>query len=870
MRLPTLFSVAAAALLTLGALAWTPSAKATPAGQTLRTRANFNEGWRFELGKVDGAERADFDDSSWESVGLPHSFSIPYFRAPSFYTGDGWYRKTFTLPSGPTGRRYSLEFEGAFQDARVYVNGVELAHHQGGYTGFPVDITPAVKPGRNIVAVKVNNDWSATLAPRAGEHVFSGGLYRDAWLVSTDAVHVPWTGTRVTTPDLSAAAGKVKVETEVSNSDAASAYVDIKTRIVDDKGSVVAVMPEGHVLLAPGETRIVSQMSAPVKRPRLWSPDTPVLYHAVTLLSVKGRERDRFETEFGFRWFKWTVDKGFFLNGEHLYFRGANAHQDQAGWGDAVTNGAIERDVQILKDAGFDFIRGSHYPHAPHFAETTDKLGMLFLSEAPLWGTAGFSNPWGASAYPTDPAEFAAFDTNVKQQLTEMIRINRNHPSIIAWGMDNEVFFTAKDTLPQARRLLKEMVALTHELDPTRPASIDGAQRGDIDKLGDIAGYNGDGASLFPDPGIPNFVAEYGSMMTERPGVYEPGWDDLLNTPGADKTKEGSWRLPWRSGEAIWAGFDHGSIAGKKFGGMGLIDYFRLPKRQYYWYRNAYAHIPPPVWPVEGTPAALRITTSSPVIRRADGTDDVQVIVSVVDAQGRRVSNSPAVRLAIESGPGELPTGRSIDFTPDSDILIRDGEAAITMRSWQAGITRLRATSPGLKDGMAAVRTLNGPPFIPGVTPLAADRPYMPYAPPVHARPGDSVFGLSNPTFASSSAPGHSSRLVNDGSPGTWWAPASDDTQMSVTLDMERVVNVHAMTLTFPKAGPYGFVAEIQDMQGNWQKLVEQIQGQDTSAVRTVETEVHEGRLIRVQLRVPPGYPAGLAELQIRGELRTN
>jgi len=869
-RLQALFAIVAAALLTLGAVAWAPSADAAAASRPLRTRANFNADWRFRLGTVDGGERPDFDDRSWEHVGLPHSFSIPYFRAPDFYTGDGWYRKSFVIPSGPPGRRYSLEFEGAFQDARVYVNGVELAHHRGGYTGFPVDITPAVRPGRNVVAVKVNNAWSATLAPRAGEHVFSGGLYRDVWLVSTDAVHVPWTGTRVTTPDLSAASGKVRVDTEVSNSGAVPVEVTVDTRIIDDRGAVVATLPRGHVRLAPGEMQIVSQLSAPIAKPRLWSPDTPVLYRAVTRLSVGGRDRDRFETEFGFRWFEWTADRGFFLNGKHLYFRGANVHQDQAGWGDAVTNGAIERDVRMLKDAGFDFIRGSHYPHDPHFAETTDKVGMLFLSEAPFWGTAGFKNPWGAPAYPTDPADFAAFDANVKQQLAEMIRINRNHPSIIAWGMDNEVFFTTRETMPEVRRLLKEMVALSHKLDPTRPASIDGAQRGDIDKLGDIAGYNGDGASLFPDPGIPNFVAEYGETMTERPGDYAPGWGDLPNTPGADKTKPGSWRLPWRSGEAIWAGFDHGSIAGKRFGGMGMIDYFRLPKRQYYWYRNAYAHVPPPVWPVEGAPAALRVTTSSPVIRRADGTDDVQVIVSVVDAQGRRLSNSPPVRLAIESGPGELPTGRAIDFAPDSDILIRDGEAAIAMRSWQAGITRLRATSPGLKDGVATVRTLNGPPFRPGVTPLAPDRPYTPYVAPVRARPGDGVFGLNNPTFASSSAPDHSSRLVNDGDAATYWAPAPGDAEMTLTLDMERVVEVHALTLTFPQAGPYGFLAEIQDAQGNWRKLAEQVEGQDTSAVRTVETEAREGRKVRIHLRAPAGYPAGLAELRVGGALHTD
>lgn len=842
----------------------------TDIGQSRRAKANFNADWRFKLGRSDGAEASSFDDRSWEPVGLPHSFSQPYFRAATFYTGDGWYRKTFSLPTSVRGRRLSLEFEGAFQDARVYVNGVEVAHHRGGYTGFPVDITNVVRPGHNVVAVRVNNDWDPTLAPRAGEHVFSGGLYRDVWLVTSDAVHVPWTGTRVTTPDLSARSGRVSVETEVRNDGDAVATVKVATRIVDAAGTTVATLPVSEVSVAAASTVIATQTSAPIAHPRLWTPETPALYHAVTTLTVAGRQRDRFETEFGFRWIRWTADKGFFLNGQHRYFRGANVHQDQAGWGDAVTNGAIDRDVRLIKDAGFDFIRGSHYPHDPHFAEATDRQGMMFLPEAPFWGTAAFKNPWGASSYPTDPAHRPAFDASVKQQLTELIRINRNHPSVVAWGMDNEVYFSPKDTLPEVRRLLREEVALAHQLDPTRPAAIDGAQRGDIDKLGDIAGYNGDGASLFPNPGIPNFVAEYGVTMADRPGAYAPGWDDLPNTPGAEKDKEGSWRLPWRSGEVIWAGFDHGSIAGKRFGGMGMIDYFRLPKRQYYWYRNAYAHVAPPVWAIPGTPAALRLSTSSPTIQRADGTDDVQVVVSVVDAAGRRLSDSPPVHLAIESGPGELPTGRSIDFSPNSDIVIRDGEAAIVMRSWQAGTTRLRATSRGLKDAVVEVQTLQGPAFQPGRTRLVAAKPYMPFQPAVQERPGDGVFGLNNPTFASSYLPDHSSRLVNDGNADTYWAPELGDKAMAVTVDMERMVEVHRLSLTFPEAAPYGFVAEVQDRQGNWQKLAEQIEGQDSARNRTIETDAHEGRNVRIRLRAPRGAIAGVSEVQITGALRAD
>lgn len=833
-----------------------------------RTRLNFNADWRFKLGSHDGAQGVAFDDRGWDMIGLPHSFSIPYFRAPDFYTGDGWYRKTFTLPALTPNRRLSLEFEGAFQDARVFVNGIEVAHHRGGYTGFPVDITNVAQPGRNLVAVRVNNEWQATLAPRAGEHVFSGGLYRDVWLVASDAVHVPWTGTRVTTPNLSAASGRVAVETEVRNDSDAATAVTVRTRIVDARGRTIAALPDAHVSVASGTTAIAKQTSAPVSRPHLWSPETPTLYHVATTLLVGRHARDHFETEFGFRWIKWTADQGFFLNGQHRYFRGANVHQDQAGWGDAVTNGAIDRDVRLIKDAGFDFIRGSHYPHDPHFAEATDRQGMLFLPEAPFWGTGNFDSPWGGSAYPTNPADRAAFDASVKQQLTELIRINRNHPSIIAWGMDNEVFFSPSETMPEVQRLLRDEVALSHQLDPTRPASIDGAQRGDIDKLGDIVGYNGDGASLFTHPGIPNFVAEYGSTMTDRPGEYAPGWGDLPSTVGADKN-EGSWRLPWRSGEVIWAAFDHGSIAGKRFGGMGMIDYFRLPKRQYYWYRNAYAHIAPPTWPVSGKPAALRLTASSPTIARADGTDDVQLIVSVVNAAGRRLSNSPPVHLAIESGPGELPTGRSIDFAPDSDIEIRDGEAAIAMRTWQSGTTRLRATSPGLKDAVVEVRTLQGQPFGAGKTPLVANRPYVAFQPSVRGRQGDGVFGLNNPTSSSSNARGHSSRLVNDGDDATYWAPATGDAAMAITVDMERVVEIHGLSLTFPEAAPYGFLAEVQDRQGNWHKLAELPEGQERTRNRSIETDTRAGRMIRIRLRVPAGAVPGLSEVQVTGALQT-
>jgi beta-galactosidase/beta-glucuronidase len=226
-----------------------------------RARVSFNADWRFTLGDVPGAQSPDFDDAKWESIGLPHRFSIPYFRSDSFYVGYGWYRKALSLPALPTGRRLSLEFEGAFQEAEVFVNGIAVGHHRGGYTGFPVDITSAVRSGKNVVAVRVNNKWGPTLAPRAGEHVFSGGLYRDVWLIATNDVHVGWSGTSITTPELSDASGRAAVDTEVRNESAISANVTLHTQILDDRGSIVSTLPDVQVTIPSGQTMIGKQES---------------------------------------------------------------------------------------------------------------------------------------------------------------------------------------------------------------------------------------------------------------------------------------------------------------------------------------------------------------------------------------------------------------------------------------------------------------------------------------------------------------------------------------------------------------------------------------------------------------------------------
>ncbi|HLP77893.1 MAG TPA: beta galactosidase jelly roll domain-containing protein, partial [Candidatus Paceibacterota bacterium] len=161
------------------------------ASSASREIVNFNREWKFQLGDVSDAGDATFDDSKWSDANLPHSFSMPYFAAnDKFYVGYGWYRKAFEVPAQWAGKRVNLEFDGVFQVAEVFINGRHVGEHHGGYTGFTFDITDAVKSGVNVVAVRVNNLWNPRLAPRAGEHTFSGGIYRDAHLVITAPLHV--------------------------------------------------------------------------------------------------------------------------------------------------------------------------------------------------------------------------------------------------------------------------------------------------------------------------------------------------------------------------------------------------------------------------------------------------------------------------------------------------------------------------------------------------------------------------------------------------------------------------------------------------------------------------------------------------------
>ncbi|MEV6544133.1 glycoside hydrolase family 2 TIM barrel-domain containing protein [Streptomyces sp. NPDC051665] len=842
----------------------------------MRHRISINRDWRFALGDPPDAAHPHFDDAGWQQVGLPHSFSLPYFQETSFHIGPGWYRRTLTLEEAHTADVVRLDFEGAFQTADVFVNGVAVGRHEGGYTGFAIDISEHVHLGANLLAVRVDNTWNPEIAPMAGEHVFSGGLYRDVWMETMGPLHVDWHGTRVTTPGLDHGRPTVCVETELRNTEQAPALLQVVTQILDPDGRVVASVESGDIRCPPGVTT-VRQTTEVIRDVRPWSPETPDLYRAVsTLLSAQDAVVDRYETRFGFRHFSWTADQGFFLNGAHRYLRGVNVHQDQAGWGDAVTNRSIRRDLEMVKDAGFDFVRGSHYPHDPAFTAYADELGLLVWSEGVFWGTGpGGASPWGGGSYPVDERHRAGFEASLRAQLAEMIRINRNNPSVVVWSMGNEAFFCDPRVLPEVRRVLTELVEVAHELDPTRPAAVGGAQRGDLDHIGDIAGYNGDGAHLFRDPGVPNMVSEYGSVMEERPGTFAPGWGDL--TEGVEPTPDVPfpWRFPWRSGEVVWCGFDHGSIAGHRFGSMGLVDYARLPKRAWYWYRQAYRELPPPPWPVAGQPTRLLLEADRTVLERSDGTDDLQIVVTLADEQGRPVAATAPIVLTIESGPGEFATGRRICFgdadAADNTCVVRDGRAAAFFRSYHAGASHIRATSPGLQDAVLRVITAQEPPFT-GFSAVPLDRSASRSGLDRSPRPGpDSLtnFGRDNPTRASSNAPEHPSLHVNDGSPTTYWAPLDGDNESWVAIDLERLVTVHHVQITFPGEGRRRFLVEASRDRAAWTVIADLSAegGLSTARVQDLGVDKTVARQVRVRFLPDSDAAQGVTALSVLGHL---
>lgn len=775
-------------------------------------RKPFNNDYRFHFGVTPEAVLPEFDDSAWGAVGLPHSFSIPYFRSRHFPIGEGWYRKTFTMPEVNPGKRYSLYFEAAFQHCDVYLNGTRVGGHEGGYTGFEVPLTPALKPEKNVLSVRVDNFWDAQLPPRAGEHVFSGGLYRDVWWVETGDVFIEKGRIKITTPEVSETAAKVAWKLNLKNDSATERTCTLRLHVSSRTGNASALERTFSVTLPASGTLPLSGM-LDLETPLLWSPDTPHLYGAAFELTdgKTGELLERLEETFGVRWFNFSATEGFFLNGKHLVLRGANRHQDAAGWGDAVSNRAHERDAELLKACGMNFVRGSHYPHDKAFLDACDRLGLLFWSENTFWGIGGFGGEgyWNASAYPVNSGDWSAFEAADARILEEMIEERFNHPSVIVWGLSNEPFFTHASVMERAHDHIRAQLARVETLDPSRPGGVGGAQRQGFDKLGGIIGYNGDGAR-FPAPGGPSIVTEYGSHVANRPGVYAPTYGETTENVPA-----------WRAGQALWCAFHHGSIAGD-MGRMGMIDYFRLPLRQWYWYRNAYAGIAPPQWVKPGKAAALRLSADRAAIR-CDGTDDALIQIQVVDANGQAIDNNPEVTLRIAQGPGEFPTGSVITFRHNTDIDIREGLAAIALRAWHTGEIRLIAESPELPSAGLILKAVAGESeAVAWREELKAvwqkPRVYRagPFARQISDEEVRSNLAYTRPVRVSSQESRNPAEAANDADPATRWCAADGTYPQWWQVDLENFYRVKDIEIIFEGEAGFMLRAEVSDDGATW------------------------------------------------------
>lgn len=310
---------------------------------------------------------------------------------------------------------------------------------------------------------------------------------------------------------------------------------------------------------------------------------------------------------------------------------------------------------------------------------------------------------------------------------------------------------------------------------------------------------------------------------------------------------ENPWNPPvWRSGHIIWCGFDHGTIGGSRLATMGLVDYFRLPKRSYYWYQEAYKknrHNPTePEWAQPGIPTKLHIETSDTITNSTDGTDDIQCIITILDANNQHISNNVPVELSILSGPGEFPTGRSISFTPPSpdetsDIQIRDGMAAISFRSYHGGRTLLCATSPGLQPDTIEILTSGTPAWKEGITHPCAERPYKRYTEAMEQQSMKSealLLSLNRPTWASSVATGSSSSNANDSDDSTCWKAAPNDSTPWWKVHLEAAYSLNAIQIAFPEANDtYTYKIEVSSDDVHWQEIVHEKPKMNKSRIRT-------------------------------------
>lgn len=581
-----------------------------------RVVTELREGWKFSRGSMEGAHQPGFNDKAWQIVSVPHDWAIygPFDkeidkqvvaitqnnekvasektgRTGSLpYIGEGWYRNTFRLPHFQKGQKAILLFEGAMSEPKVYLNGEKVGEWNYGYSYFYFDITGKLLPGEeNLLAVHLRNvGESSRWYPGAG-------LYRKVSIIVKNIESIDQWGTSVTTPVITPELAKVNIKTKVSGTG-----LLLVTDLLDAEGKKVASDTAKTVFGNEFDQAIG------VAQPKLWSPESPYLYKAVTRLYAGGVLKDEVTTRFGIRQIGYSPATGFTLNGKTRKFKGVCLHHDLGPLGAAVNIAALRRQMRILKDMGCDAIRSAHNMPSLEQLELADEMGFLFLAES--------FDEWARPKVKNGYARF--FATDAEKDVVNLVRATRNHPSIVMWSSGNEV---PDQHGAEGAKRAKWLQDIFHREDPTRPVTVGMDQvkatmQSGFGALLDIPGLNyrthlyEEAYKAFPQGFL--LGSETASTVSSR-GVYkfpvvkgvEKQYPDLQsssydleycswsNLPEDDFILQDD--KPWVIGEFVWTGFDYlgeptpyDDKWPSRSSYFGMADLAGLPKDRYYLYRS--------------------------------------------------------------------------------------------------------------------------------------------------------------------------------------------------------------------------------------------------------------------------------------------
>ena len=611
----------------------------TVSSGTTSRESNFNNGWKFYLGDNSSASGANFDDSSWDDVSLPHDFSIgreftASGEAESGFLpgGTGWYRKTFVLPESYAGKTLVINFDGVYSDAYVYVNGTQLGENHYGYTSFAFDISDYVTcdgSTENVIAVKAVNNIPSS-------RWYSGsGIYRDVTLIATDPVHVERYGTKVTTPDIASGTGTVSTEVTVKNDSNTAANVTVRNTVYTSDGTQASNFAETSVTVNAGATATATSEPV-VSKPELWSTDSPTMYYVSTELLVDGSVVDTYDTEFGFRYFSFDSDTGFYLNGEAVKLNGVCMHHDQGALGSAAAYDAMYRQLAKMKDMGVNAIRTSHNPADEDFIDICNELGLLVMEEAfDGWSVSknGNSNDFGKYFNTSLSSSNQILGGNSSMTWAEyavksMVSRDRNDPSIILWSLGNEIQegASADSSFPT---IAQNLIDWIEEEDTTRPTTIGSNKRttsGTLGSVHNVISSNGGivGFNYASSSELSSMHNTYGKILSAETssavnsrGIYSSqdnasNVDNKYHLTSYDTSKV-SWGMTahdsiWNTmtkdyvaGEFVWTGWDYlgeptpwngtgrgdsgrGCIPNSSY--FGIVDTAGFEKDTYYLYRS--------------------------------------------------------------------------------------------------------------------------------------------------------------------------------------------------------------------------------------------------------------------------------------------